>query len=72
MESCTADTATLVAATIESVIADRAVRTVFQPVVHLASKAVVGFEALSRGPAGTVPGVAVGVDRRRSPGRPRR
>ena len=45
--------ATLVECSIESVIAERAVRTVFQPVVHLASRTVAGFEALSRGPAGT-------------------
>ncbi|MCW2539978.1 MAG: Phytochrome-like protein cph2 [Frankiales bacterium] len=39
--------------TIDAVIDDRAVRTLFQPVVHLASGTVAGFEALSRGPAGT-------------------
>ncbi|MCW2522670.1 MAG: hypothetical protein JWO63_1005 [Frankiales bacterium] len=39
--------------TIDAVIDDRAVQTVFQPVVHLASGAVVGFEALSRGPIGS-------------------
>jgi EAL domain-containing protein (putative c-di-GMP-specific phosphodiesterase class I) len=38
---------------IDAVIDDRAVRTVFQPVVHLASGTVAGFEALSRGPAGS-------------------
>lgn len=39
---------------IDAVIDGCAVRTVFQPVVHLASGSVAGFEALSRGPAGTV------------------
>jgi EAL domain-containing protein (putative c-di-GMP-specific phosphodiesterase class I)/DNA-binding response OmpR family regulator len=34
-------------------IHDRLITTVFQPVVDLATRAVVGFEALSRGPAGT-------------------
>jgi EAL domain-containing protein (putative c-di-GMP-specific phosphodiesterase class I)/DICT domain-containing protein len=39
--------------TIHSVIDTHAIRTLFQPVVHLASGLVVGFEALSRGPAGS-------------------
>lgn len=39
--------------TIDRVIEERAIRTLFQPIVHLATKAVVGFEALSRGPEGT-------------------
>jgi EAL domain-containing protein (putative c-di-GMP-specific phosphodiesterase class I) len=39
--------------TIDSVIDSHAIRTLFQPVVHLASGTVVGFEALSRGPAGS-------------------
>jgi EAL domain-containing protein (putative c-di-GMP-specific phosphodiesterase class I) len=39
--------------TIDAVIDARAIRTLFQPVVHLASRTVVGFEALSRGPVGT-------------------
>jgi diguanylate cyclase (GGDEF)-like protein len=38
---------------IDAVIDDRAVRTVFQPVVHLASGTIAGFEALSRGPVGS-------------------
>jgi EAL domain-containing protein (putative c-di-GMP-specific phosphodiesterase class I) len=38
---------------IDTVIDDRAIRTLFQPIVHLATGEVVGFEALSRGPAGT-------------------
>lgn len=38
---------------IDAVIDDRAVRTVFQPVVHLASGTVAGFEGLSRGPVGS-------------------
>jgi len=32
---------------------DRLITTVFQPVVHLETRAIVGYEALSRGPAGT-------------------
>ncbi len=35
------------------VISRRAIRTVFQPLVHLPSLEVVGFEALMRGPSGT-------------------
>lgn len=38
---------------VDAVIDDRAVRTVFQPVVHLGSGTVAGFEALSRGPVGS-------------------
>lgn len=38
---------------IADVITQQAVRTVFQPVVHLATRSISGFEALSRGPAGT-------------------
>ena len=38
---------------IDSIIEGGQVRTLFQPVVHLATGAVVGFEALSRGPAGS-------------------
>ncbi|MCW2524932.1 MAG: Phytochrome-like protein cph2 [Frankiales bacterium] len=38
---------------IDAVIDDRAIRTVFQPIVHLATASVTGFEALSRGPAGS-------------------
>jgi EAL domain-containing protein (putative c-di-GMP-specific phosphodiesterase class I) len=37
----------------EQVLTDREVQTVFQPVVHLPSRAVVGYEALIRGPQGT-------------------
>ncbi|MGX7681826.1 sensor domain-containing phosphodiesterase [Jatrophihabitans sp. DSM 45814] len=40
--------------TIDAVIDNDAIRTLFQPVVHLASGAIVGFEALSRGPAGSL------------------
>jgi EAL domain-containing protein (putative c-di-GMP-specific phosphodiesterase class I) len=40
-------------ATVGDVIDARAVTTVFQPLVRLDSAEVVGFEALSRGPAGT-------------------
>jgi diguanylate cyclase (GGDEF)-like protein len=39
---------------IDAVIEHQLVRTVFQPVVHLATGSVSGFEALSRGPAGSV------------------
>lgn len=39
--------------TIDTVIDDRAVRTLFQPVVHLATGTIAGFEALSRGPMGS-------------------
>ncbi len=38
---------------IDEIIDQQAVRTVFQPVVHLATGSIAGFEALSRGPAGT-------------------
>lgn len=38
---------------VAEVIDARAVRTVFQPLVRLADSAVLGYEALSRGPAGT-------------------
>lgn len=36
--------------TIDKVIAERAICTVFQPIIHLESGTVVGFEALTRGP----------------------
>lgn len=39
--------------TIDKVIEERAIRTLFQPIVHLETKAIVGFEALSRGPEGS-------------------
>ncbi len=38
---------------IDDVIDSGVLETLFQPVVHLVTRAVVGFEALSRGPAGT-------------------
>ncbi|GAB3681607.1 diguanylate cyclase domain-containing protein [Angustibacter aerolatus] len=38
---------------LEQVLADQRLRTVFQPLVDLDSGAVVGYEALTRGPAGT-------------------
>jgi diguanylate cyclase (GGDEF)-like protein len=38
---------------IDAVIDRQLVRTLFQPVVHLASGSISGFEALSRGPAGS-------------------
>ena len=34
-------------------VRDRLITTVFQPVVNLETRAVIGYEALSRGPAGT-------------------
>lgn len=37
---------------LSTVLADRAIRTVFQPIVDLESRSVVAFEALSRGPEG--------------------
>ncbi len=40
-------------APIDAVIDDAAIHTLFQPIMHLASRSIVGFEALSRGPAGT-------------------
>lgn len=40
-------------ALIDAVIDGGAVQTVFQPLVHLDSGEIVGFEALSRGPAGS-------------------
>jgi EAL domain-containing protein (putative c-di-GMP-specific phosphodiesterase class I) len=40
-------------AQLDKIIAQRTVRTLFQPVIQLSSGAVVGFEAVSRGPAGT-------------------
>jgi EAL domain-containing protein (putative c-di-GMP-specific phosphodiesterase class I) len=39
---------------IHDIIDHRRVRTVFQPLVHLPTRQIVGYEALSRGPAGTV------------------
>ncbi len=38
---------------VRALIADQTIQTVFQPVVHLASRSVVGFEALTRGPVGS-------------------
>ena len=37
----------------ERILRDRALETVFQPIVHLGSMATVGYEALVRGPAGS-------------------
>ncbi|HEV7711551.1 MAG TPA: EAL domain-containing protein [Asanoa sp.] len=42
------------AASLESILARRAVRSVYQPIFELARHDVVGYEALARGPAGTV------------------
>lgn len=39
--------------TIADVLSRQAVTTLFQPVVHLATREVVGFEALARGPEGS-------------------
>ena len=38
---------------IDAIIDDRLIRTLFQPVVHLDSRSVTGFEALTRGPVGS-------------------
>jgi EAL domain-containing protein (putative c-di-GMP-specific phosphodiesterase class I) len=38
---------------VDEIIKRRAVRTVFQPIVHIDSGGVVGFEALARGPVGS-------------------
>src|SRR6185312_10053157 len=38
---------------VAQVIDDRAIYTVFQPIVRLDTREVVGYEALSRGPAGS-------------------
>lgn len=40
-------------ADVAQVIDDRAIWTVFQPIVRLDTREVIGYEALSRGPAGT-------------------
>lgn len=40
-------------AELERIIRNREIRTVFQPVVSLTEGAVIGYEALSRGPAGS-------------------
>src|SRR5690242_8609651 len=37
----------------EQILRDRDVQTVFQPIFHLPSRAVVGYEALVRGPSGS-------------------
>jgi EAL domain-containing protein (putative c-di-GMP-specific phosphodiesterase class I) len=41
-------------AAFNTVMSARAIHSVYQPVVALADRAVVGFEALARGPAGTI------------------
>src|SRR5690348_15006109 len=40
-------------AAIDAVLADRLVQPLFQPIVDLSTRTVVGVEALARGPAGT-------------------
>jgi EAL domain-containing protein (putative c-di-GMP-specific phosphodiesterase class I) len=40
-------------AVLERIIEERAVRTLFQPIVRLSTGGIVAFEAVSRGPAGT-------------------
>lgn len=45
--------ASALVADVNKVIDDRRVTTLFQPVVHLATAEVVGYEALTRGPAGS-------------------
>lgn len=44
---------TLAGSAIHSVVANEGVRAAYQPVVRIADGAVVGFEALARGPAGS-------------------
>src|SRR5258708_23048107 len=39
---------------LERVLHDRLLRTVFQPVVSVETRAVVGYEGLVRGPAGSI------------------
>ena len=49
---------------VRDVIGRQLVRTVFQPIVDLGTDAVVGYEALSRGPAGSAlesPGALFGA-----------
>ena len=38
---------------IDAILAAGSIQTLFQPIVHLDTRAVVGFEALTRGPAGS-------------------
>lgn len=38
---------------LERIIQSRAIKTLYQPIVRLSDQSVVGYEALSRGPAGT-------------------
>lgn len=40
-------------AVLDSIIRRRAIQTLFQPILHLPTETVVGFAALSRGPAGS-------------------
>ena len=39
--------------TLDVILADNSVRAVYQPVIDIASEAVVGYEALARGPSGS-------------------
>jgi len=48
-----AETAGETEPTIEEVVQRRLVTAVFQPIVHLDSREIVGYEAFARGPAGT-------------------
>ncbi|PRX22040.1 EAL domain-containing protein (putative c-di-GMP-specific phosphodiesterase class I) [Actinoplanes italicus] len=48
-----APTAVAAGATIEQVLSGRLVQPLFQPIVDLATRRVIGLEALARGPAGT-------------------
>ena len=41
------------AGTLDRILLEESVTTVFEPIVQLASREVIGFEALSRGPVGT-------------------
>lgn len=54
MTTTTADRDLLEQDLLDRLLTQGAVRTVFQPLVSLDGGAVLGYEALSRGPAGTV------------------
>jgi EAL domain-containing protein (putative c-di-GMP-specific phosphodiesterase class I) len=47
-------TAAVAGAELDRILRERQVRTMFQPIVHLESGAAVGFEALVRGPEGSL------------------
>jgi len=52
------------AGTLDRILLEESLTTVFEPIVRLATREVIGYEALSRGPAGTgmeTPGALFGV-----------